>query len=200
MGEDGYWISVDEFHRILDEIMTWPRVEISFDDGNASDAQIALAALEQRNLTARFFILAGRFGAAGSLTEVDVRELRRRGMTIGTHGMDHQSWRGMTPSIRDRELVEARHRIADAAGGPIDEAAVPLGRYDRRLLADLRGLGYTAVHTSDRRAARVGSWIQPRFSVRRGDTAQTLRDDVLTESSLIQTALLAGKGVVKRLR
>lgn len=199
-GEDKYWITTDEFHRILDEIATWPGVRISFDDGNASDIEIGLPALLERDLPATFFVLAGRFGAGGSLSEADVIELHRHHMTIGTHGMNHIPWRRMPKLVRDRELVEARQRIADVSGVDIVEAALPLGQYDRRLLADLKRLGYRAVHTSDRRAARLGRWIQPRFSVTRDDTAHTLRESALRPPSFIRNLELSAKGILKQLR
>src|SRR5687768_1699714 len=88
-GEDRYWIPVDVYHRVLDDVATWPSVRISFDDGNASDVEIGLPALLERGLTADFFVLAGRLGAAGSLDEAAVKELAAAGMTIGTHGMRH---------------------------------------------------------------------------------------------------------------
>ena len=56
-GEDKYWISTELFHEILDEVKTWPSVRISFDDGNASDAEIGLPGLVERNLTGDFFVL-----------------------------------------------------------------------------------------------------------------------------------------------
>jgi len=145
-------------------------------------------------------VLAGRFGAAGSLTESDVIELRRHEMGIGTHGMDHIPWRRMPELVRNRELIEARQRIADVSGVDIIEAALPLGQYDRKLLADLKKLGYSAVHTSDRRAARAGSWIQPRFSVTRDDTARGLRESVRTPPAFLRRMELSAKGVLKRLR
>jgi peptidoglycan/xylan/chitin deacetylase (PgdA/CDA1 family) len=199
-GESRYWITIDNFHRMLDEIAGWPHVRISFDDGNVSDIEIGLAALIQRNLTATFFVLAGRLTSPGSLDDGDIRELRRNQMTIGTHGMDHLPWRDMSRDTRDRELVEARRRIADISASPVDEAALPLGRYDRRLLSDLRQLGYVAVHTSDRRAAHLGSWLQPRFSVRSDDTPQTLREGVLKRPPWPLRMKLEAKGVAKRFR
>jgi peptidoglycan/xylan/chitin deacetylase (PgdA/CDA1 family) len=199
-GESRYWITSDEFHRILDEVASWPHVRISFDDGNLSDVEIGLDALVQRGLTATFFVLAGRLLVPGSLNESDIHELLRNHMTIGTHGMDHRPWRGMAHDVRNRELVEARCRIADVVGAPIDEAALPLGRYDRKLLADLRRLGYAAVHTSDRRAAHLGSWLQPRFSVRSDDTPQTMRESVLKPPPWPLRMKLEAKGVAKRLR
>jgi len=199
-GEDVYWVAADRYLRILDEIATWPLVQVSFDDGNASDTQIGLPTLVERGLTAKFFLLAGRFGARGSLAVDDVRELAAAGMTIGTHGMSHRPWRGMDPATREAELIEARQRLEEAAGSAVTEAACPLGRYDRRLLSDLRRLGYRRVYTSDRQAARRGSWLQPRFSVRRDDTPESLRAAVLTRPSLAQRARPSAVGLVKRLR
>jgi peptidoglycan/xylan/chitin deacetylase (PgdA/CDA1 family) len=199
-GEDAYWVPSDRFLAILDEIATWPSARISFDDGNCSDTEIGLPALAQRGLTARFFVLAGRLGSPGSLTSADVRDLAGQGMTVGTHGMSHRSWRDMDPATRQAELVEARQRIADASGSAVTDAACPMGRYDRRLLSGLRELGYQRVYTSDRRPARSGSWLQPRFSVRRDDTPESLRATVLTRPGPASRARLNLTGLAKQLR
>jgi peptidoglycan/xylan/chitin deacetylase (PgdA/CDA1 family) len=199
-GEAPYWVSVDQFHRILDEVTTWPSVRLSFDDGNASDAEVALPALVERGLSADFFVLAGRLGAAGSLDEHGVRALGKHGMAIGTHGMRHRSWRGMDATTRHDELVAARDRLAALAGTAIDAAACPLGRYDRRVLAELRRLGYQRVFTSDRRPARRGAWLQPRYSVVHDDTPETLRARALGRPPLVRHARTIAVGVVKRWR
>src|SRR3712207_5181342 len=75
-GEAPYWIGVDTYHRVLDDLASWPLpVRISFDDGNASDVEIGLPGLLSRGLTADFFVLAGRLGQTGSLDEPAVKEL-----------------------------------------------------------------------------------------------------------------------------
>lgn len=199
-GEDRYWVGHDQFLAILDELATWPAVRISFDDGNISDLRLGLPALVERNLTGDYFVLAGRIGKPGSLDERDVRELHQHGMTVGTHGMSHRSWRGMDPKTLHDELVVARKRLAAVCGARVDLAACPLGRYDRRLLADLRRLGYTRVFTSDRRAGRPGAWLQPRFSVRREDTPASLRAEVLPRPTLLNRSKLTAIGIAKRLR
>lgn len=199
-GEDAYWVSTDRFHRILDEVATWPHVRISLDDGNASDVHIGLPALMERGLRADFFVLAGRLNGAGSVDDGGVRELRKHGMTIGTHGMWHRSWRGMDQRQTHDELVAARERIAELSGAPVDLAACPLGAYDRRILHDLRRLGYSQVFTSDRRPARASAWLQPRYSVRRHDTVETLRAEVSAAPALPWRMTAAAKGLVKRWR
>ena len=199
-GEDRYWVAAGEFHAMLEVIAATPGVRISFDDGNASDLEIGLAGLRERNLSASFFVLAGRLGSRGSLDPDGLRELIRNGMTVGTHGMHHRPWRRLSAHDRERELVEARATIADTVGHPVDEAAVPFGAYDRRLLADLRRLGYVRVHTSDGTVARPNVWLQPRVSVVATDTAETLRTRLLAQPSPLQLAHAAVKGRIKRLR
>jgi peptidoglycan/xylan/chitin deacetylase (PgdA/CDA1 family) len=199
-GEDRYWISVDLFHAVLDEVRTWPAVRLSFDDGNTSDVEHGLPALLERGLAADFFVLAARLESAGSLDEDAVKLLHKSGMTIGTHGMWHRSWRGMDQATADAELVEARQRLAAAAGADVKRAACPLGRYDRELLVRMRRLGYERVFTSDRRTARPGTWLQPRYSVRRDDTPESLRAEALVGPGALSRLKLEAVGVAKRLR
>ena len=199
-GESRYWIGVDTFHRVLDDLASWPTVRISFDDGNASDIEIGLPGLQARGLSADFFVLAGRLGAPGSLDEPALKELVAAGMTVGTHGMNHIPWRGLDPATNKAELVDARARIASVTGTPVDAAACPLGRYDRRLLGDLRRFGYRRVYTSDRRAANPNAWIQPRFSIRAEDTAESFRAQATAVPPLSKRTRDAAKGLVKRWR
>lgn len=199
-GEDRYWIGADLFHAVLDEVRAWPSVRISFDDGNTSDVRIGLPALLERDLTADFFVLAARLDAAGSLDEEAVRELRRNGMGIGSHGMWHRPWRGMDRATAHQELVVARERLTAVAGAAVDTAACPLGRYDRELLGAMKKLGYRRVFTSDRRPARAGAWLQPRYSVRRDDTPESLRAEALAGPGVLSRLRLEAVGVAKRLR
>lgn len=199
-GEDVYWVDVDRFRRILDELATWPSVRISFDDGNASDVEIGLPELAERGLVADFFVVAGRLDQSGCLGVDHVRELRDRGMEIGTHGMWHRSWRGLDATESHDELVAARERLAEVVERPVDSAALPLGQYDRTVLSALRRNGYHRVYSSDRRTARRGSWLQPRYSVRRHDTAEGLRAEILSGPPLARRVRATAAGVVKRWR
>lgn len=199
-GEAAYWIPPDAFLRILDELAGRPDVRISFDDSNVSDVEVGLPALRERGLSATFFALAGRLGAPGSLGAADLRELVAAGMTIGSHGTDHVPWRGLTPAGVRRELLEAPAVLGEAAGVPVRDAALPLGRYDRTTLGHLRRLGYRSVHTSDRRRAREGAWLQPRYSVRAGDDAGSVRARVLAPPGPQVRLRGAAAGLVKRWR
>ncbi|WP_125038225.1 polysaccharide deacetylase family protein [Nocardioides sp. LS1] len=203
-GEARYWIGVETFRAVLDRVAAMPRtpqpVRITFDDGNVSDVETALPELTARGLKATFFVLAGRLDEPGSLSRDHVRTLVTEGMGVGSHGMDHRPWVGMDDVTRRRELVEARDHLREVTGTPIDEAALPLGRYDRRLLRQLRSLGYRHVHTSDRAWARPDAWLQPRFSLRDTDTIENVHTEMLTRPSFARRAERTAVGWVKRLR
>ena len=199
-GEAGYWITVDTFERILDRLPDWPDVLLSFDDGNRSDVDIALPRLLDRGLTATFFPLAGRIGRDDSLSADDIRELAASGMAIGTHGMHHRPWSALSTAEAHEEWVEARSVLSDVVGTAVTRAAFPLGRYDRRSLAALRRHGYLEVNTSDRRLATPGAWLQPRFSVRQGESVDDLAGAIARAGSPVRRVLLGAKGVAKRLR
>ncbi|GAA2106785.1 polysaccharide deacetylase family protein [Microlunatus panaciterrae] len=198
--EAGYWIEPELYEETLDEVAHRTDVRISFDDGNRSDIEIGLPGLLRRGLTATFFALAGRLGQRGSLSATDLRELRRHGMTIGTHGMDHLPWRGLDDQQTNRELVEARLRLAEAAGTSITEAALPLGRYDRRVLGKLWALGYARVYSSDRIWTRADAWLQPRYSIHNSDSIGTVRSRCLATPSALRSAKVAAVGLYKRTR
>lgn len=198
--EAAYWIAADTFRAVLDLVAGRDGVRLSFDDGCASDVEVALPELVARGVGATFFPLAGRFGAAGSLSPDDVRALSAAGMTIGSHGMRHVPWRGLDQAALHRELVEARDVIAEVVGLPVTEAACPLGRYDRRVLAALRRAGYRAVYTSDRAVTRQGAWLRPRFSVRATDDASSVEAMLQHGTRRLTRMKDAARIAVKRLR
>jgi peptidoglycan/xylan/chitin deacetylase (PgdA/CDA1 family) len=199
-GEHEYWIDRDSFLAILDELHDRVDVRLSFDDGNASDVDVALPALTDRDMDADFFILAGRLGKPGSVDPDGVRDLLAQGMTVGTHGMNHRSWRRLSDRDRRVELLDARQTIAEAAGATVDTAALPFGQYDRRVLSALRELEYRVVYSSDARRAQAGGWFQPRYTVRAGDTPRSIRQSVLAARSARERLRTQLIGIAKRWR
>ena len=170
-GEDAVWMDVPEFESVLDAVVGRDDVRLTFDDGNISDLNHALPALRERGLLATFFVVAGRIGTAGSLDEDDIHTLAAEGMTIGGHGMLHQSWRDLSDSELHAELVVSKRELEGLLGCSVTEAACPFGRYDRRVLRKLRAAGYQRVFTSDGGPAAFDAWMQARNTIGRGDAA-----------------------------
>jgi peptidoglycan/xylan/chitin deacetylase (PgdA/CDA1 family) len=168
-GEELFWLEENEFESALDSVARRNDVQITFDDGNASDLELALPQLRRRGLTATFFVVAGRLGAPGFLDESAVRALADAGMGIGCHGMRHRPWRRLDRPALWEEVVEARRMLERVVDHRVTEAACPFGSYDRRVLRFLRAHGYHRAFTSDTGMTRSGDWIQARNSVRSGD-------------------------------
>lgn len=198
-GEARYWMKKDVFLGILDGVAGREDVDLSFDDGNRSDVDVALPALRERGLSAAFFPLAGRLDDPASLSPRDLRELSAAGMEIGSHGWSHIPWQALDEARARREFLEARTALEEAAGVRIEEAALPLGRYDRGALHGLRRAGYRTVYTSDRFPARSGSWLQARYSVTSDDTVESVLAVVRHRAGLADAWNLT-KSLVKRMR
>ncbi len=119
--EQPYWCSVERFEALLDSVRPLAAesglpIEISFDDGNLSDATIALPALATRGLRASFFVCAGRIGQPGYLDAMALRELVAAGMVVGSHGWQHVDWRRCDDAALQRETQGAMEPIADVIG------------------------------------------------------------------------------------
>jgi peptidoglycan/xylan/chitin deacetylase (PgdA/CDA1 family) len=198
-GEADVWVDRAQFAEILDAIAGRSDVRLTFDDGNSSDLSEALPELARRGLRAQFFICPGRFGTPEFVDEDDVRELRRAGMSLGSHGMDHVPWRRLERAAIDREIVRAKRVLEEALQAPVDAAACPFGAYDRRTLVALRGAGFERVYTSDRGRASSTGWLVPRNTVRRRDSAESI-ELLLNGSNRSPSAVDSAKRWLKRWR
>jgi peptidoglycan/xylan/chitin deacetylase (PgdA/CDA1 family) len=195
-----YWCQADAFCTILDEVMelsagTNTSIQITFDDGNLSDATVALPALQARGLTATFFVCAGRIGQTGFVDAAALRDLLSGGMAIGSHGWHHVDWRRTDDETLAQETQGALDEISAVIGHRVDEVGIPFGSYDRRVLNQLHRTGVRTVYTSDGGRAPLSGWLVPRLSFATSWTQSTLRSAVvgptgkfeLTKRTLIRT-------------
>ncbi len=203
--ERPFWFTQSEFAAMLDEIGRASRstglpIQITFDDGNDSDARLALPALVERDLTADFFVCAGRLGQPGYLDESQLLELRDAGMRIGSHGWGHVDWRRIDDASMDRELRGARERLSEVLGREVGEVAIPFGSYDRRVLGMLRRDGVRTAYTSDRGRASGRSWLVARETCTATWEASTIRRIAGTGPSAPARVRRSLARLVKRLR
>jgi peptidoglycan/xylan/chitin deacetylase (PgdA/CDA1 family) len=172
--EAQYWVGEEQFAELLEVVRRRPILRLTFDDGNASDVELALPAVRRAGLEATFFLIAGRIGLRGSVDADGVRELARTGMTLGNHGFRHRPWRSLDEAGEREELVEARAVIAGAAGKAVDVASFPFGEYDRGALRAVRRAGFRHVYTVDGGPARPDAWLQSRHTITSAETATSL--------------------------
>jgi peptidoglycan/xylan/chitin deacetylase (PgdA/CDA1 family) len=199
-GEDGTWVTTEQFEQVLDAVVGRADVRITFDDGNSSDFEIGLPRLLERGLTAEFFVLAGMLGEPGRLDKSGVRQLRDAGMRIGSHGWSHQDWRKLGFDQAVEEMVTAPRVLAEVTGTPVSRVAVPFGSYDRVVLERLKHAGASLVYTSDGGAASPQSWLQARTSLRHDIDPSWTADVLAGQPGLKRSARRLAAGLVKRTR
>ncbi|NOD49766.1 MULTISPECIES: polysaccharide deacetylase family protein [unclassified Ruegeria] len=180
-GEAPYWLSEAQFTGILDRVAAAHDPQafvLTFDDGNLSDYDIALPALVERGLSARFFVLTGRLDQPGSLGRDHISALLDAGMRVGSHGIAHVGWSGLDRDALNRELGHSRNVLQDICDLPITEAGIPFGLYNARVLRALRRNGYTVAFSSDTGHMNDKSFLRARTSLR-GDMSSAQFDDIL---------------------
>jgi peptidoglycan/xylan/chitin deacetylase (PgdA/CDA1 family) len=193
------WVPAQWLHAVLDAIPP-QGVSIAFDDGNVSDIEHALPALERRGRSAQFFVLAGQLGERGRLSADDVATLHAAGMRIGSHGLHHRNWRAISDDELELELRRSRTILAGIIDSEIAEAACPFGSYDRRVLKALRAAGYTRAYTSDGGTSSPSSWLASRTTITRDRPLREWVDFMAAGPSDRVDPVLIVKRCLKRLR
>jgi peptidoglycan/xylan/chitin deacetylase (PgdA/CDA1 family) len=199
-GERNCWLEQEDFEAALDLVKGQAHVQLTFDDGNASDLEVALPALLRRGLRATFFICSSRLDQPTFLTRAQVRELRARGMAIGSHGAAHISWRHLPADRLVEELEGSRRVLEEVCGAPMDAAACPFGAYDRTVLSGLRRAGYRRVYTSDGGGASENQWLRARTTVTRSMGQDAVRRLVQNGPGLWEQASIDLRKFIKRIR
>lgn len=155
-----------------------PEVMVSFDDGEASDATVALPILARLGLRAAFFVTSGFVGRRGSLSRTQVREMSDAGMLIGSHGASHAFLSSLDEAELRQELRSSRAFLEDCTGRAVTLLALPGGRGGERELLIALELGYTHVFDSTPGDNRKPRGFLQRVAIVR-DTSMADFDQVL---------------------
>lgn len=126
-----------------------PSVMITFDDGDVTNATVALPWLQRLRLHAVFFITSGFVGRKGMVTPGQLRTLAEAGMTIGSHGATHRFLSTLPPAQLAEELEQSRDTLEQIIGRPVPLLALPGGRGGEREITAARQAGYRAVYGSE---------------------------------------------------
>jgi peptidoglycan/xylan/chitin deacetylase (PgdA/CDA1 family) len=124
------------------------RVVITFDDGDVSNAEVALPLLAARGLRAEFFVTADFVGQPGMLTPADLRALTAAGMGVQSHGATHRYLADLEAAELETELTDSKRRLEGWSGVTVDALALPGGRGAERERATALKLGYRRVLNS----------------------------------------------------
>jgi peptidoglycan/xylan/chitin deacetylase (PgdA/CDA1 family) len=153
-------ISVANFLRGLSEPESLPRraALLTFDDGYKSLLGAASRSMSEFGYPSVVFIPTQFVGGYNDwdrgrepLEEIcdwdELRELERRGCSIQSHGVRHESFSGLAPTELQEELYQSKNILEEKLGKPVEVFGFPYGQVgkDRSdLSALLESNGYRA--------------------------------------------------------
>jgi peptidoglycan/xylan/chitin deacetylase (PgdA/CDA1 family) len=138
-------------------------VLLSFDDGSATHHSVALPVLRQFGFPAVFFPMTVVLNKPDWLSDDQLRELDRAGMSIGAHTWDHQRLDRLAADQWTTEVDQPKARLAELLGHPVDLIAYPFGVWSPDALAHVGAAGYRAAF----QLAGVQDSAQPLLTIRR---------------------------------
>jgi peptidoglycan/xylan/chitin deacetylase (PgdA/CDA1 family) len=147
-----------------------PTCLITFDDGYADACEHALPVLEQHDWPALFFVSSELVGQVedhpvrGPLLHADwdeLRELRRRGHEVASHGASHGDLSALTPAQAGADIATARAALRERLGDPPDWLAYPYGLAPAAPAAPLPELCFGSIKAPPR------PWSQAPRNIRR---------------------------------
>ena len=174
-------------------------IVLTFDDGSASDLDIAAPELLRRGFRATFFVTTGFLGRPGYLTASQVRELCDLGFEIGSHGVTHRYLTDLSLAEARSELVDSRSTLQDITGRSIQRVSAPGGRWDRRVARLARDAGFIMLATSDIGLNDLTAMTLRRLAVTRPTSLAQFRDMCLGQHLTGAILRSTGLRVVKRL-
>ena len=181
------------------------RVAISFDDGYAGQFEHAFPALQERGMTATFFVTTSWIGTPGFLTWNQLREMNNAGMSIQSHTHTHPFLSELTMSRLLVELETSKEILDAQLGQQTDCIALPGGDAPKLRLQHLIGdCGYALVATSrwgvneSRQVAPATPWIA-RCTVR-GAPSKALFMQILTADLWLTFRRRMRGGVLRTIR
>jgi peptidoglycan/xylan/chitin deacetylase (PgdA/CDA1 family) len=122
-------------------------VVITIDDGHESSMRAA-DIFEEHCSKATFFLTRDRcLRKSGFIREPQIRELRNRGFSLGTHGTTHHKLTFMSKQACAEELRGSKEWLEDVIGEEVRYMAAPGGYINAKVFQLASEFGYTLVGT-----------------------------------------------------
>jgi peptidoglycan/xylan/chitin deacetylase (PgdA/CDA1 family) len=182
---------VEGFEQLHARLLTdqeWPAryAVLTVDDGHESSMRAADLLMEYE-CQATFFVTRNRSQQkAGFIREPQIRELRRRGFSLGTHGTTHRKLTSMSEESCIEELEGSKQWLEQTLGEPVCSMGAPGGFINARVFKLAKRLGYVLVGTCHERMNSPRTMVLPglvnRVNVRRHFSLGHFRDIVYGSS------------------
>jgi peptidoglycan/xylan/chitin deacetylase (PgdA/CDA1 family) len=145
-------------------------IVVSFDDGFATDATIALRILDAHGWAGTLNLALSHYGPSWGLQRTTVTALIRAGWEIDSHTRTHADLRGLGAARLESEIAGSRRFLRGKFHVPVNFFAYPSGAYDSAAVAAVRKSGYLGATTTEYGLARPDElYTLDRIRVERSD-------------------------------
>src|SRR5262249_24693623 len=175
-------------------------VLVTFDDGFASNYELAFPVLVRNRQRATIFMTPDRNSANfrafadldRPLDDAELVELAAAGIDIQSHGLTHGFITELSDAELRRELVDSRVILEKVTRRPVHYLAIPGGAYDRRVRHAARDARYQAVFCMRKGSASLctNPLLLPRMVVSRDMTLADFRS-LLTPAGWLQGRIVS---------
>jgi peptidoglycan/xylan/chitin deacetylase (PgdA/CDA1 family) len=121
-------------------------VTTSWDDGHPLDLRVA-ELLATYGVKGTFYVPI-HYAAIPRMSCVEILELRRIGMEIGSHTMTHPRLHRLSDDVVLRELTESKSYLEDLLGEPVTAFCYPEGKFTPRQIPLVQQAGYKLARTT----------------------------------------------------
>jgi len=121
---------------------------VTIDDGCETDLLVAAPLLKELGFGATSYITVAFLGQSGYLSHAQVRSLSALGVEIGCHSLTHPYLPDVDDARLHEETAQAKDRLEQIAGGPVEHFSCPGGRWDRRVLTAVKAAKFRTMATS----------------------------------------------------
>ncbi|MDP2895534.1 MAG: polysaccharide deacetylase family protein [bacterium] len=171
-----------------------PILSVTFDDGDRTVYDVALAVLESFGIKATLYVTAdyvvrGRLyresDAPPAITWEQIRDWAARGHEIGSHSLTHAPMPLCSPKRFEQEVSGSRAILEDIISRPVVHFSYPWGQYNKSTTQRLIELGLYQTSATIHRGAMVPGHdllclrrdvIHPRMSVQEVETTMRFAD------------------------
>lgn len=124
-------------------------IVLTFDDGTIDQYLYAFPLLTKYGFTATFFVVTGWINHEGILSDENIIEMRKAGMSFGSHTHSHPFLDQLDTTEILYELQESKRILEQILNEPVHYLAIPGGWYSQNVLEIAENIGYKLICTSD---------------------------------------------------
>lgn len=117
-------------------------IMLTFDDGYENAYKEVIPVMESFKQIGTFYIISTYHGRHGYLNDDEIKDLEKRGMTIGSHTRNHPNLKTVSASNAADEIIGSKNDLEMLLGHKVVDFAYPYGEHNDAVIALLKKAGY----------------------------------------------------------